>query len=210
MGPARHSREVLAILFILVLIPRSVELRWQGILRLRGGISREEAEKRAASIASRSPAGSTFQMGQGKESAVFMLCGEEHTVQAGEVDFPLVQNEGGITALHLAAAEGEVSVVEGLLELGARTEVGNSDDGDTACHLAAFHGQVQVLRVLAAHGADLGARNFFGATPMHAAAAAGHAEVVKWLQSQGCSGDVKDEEGYTPLDFAGASVAEGL
>ena len=63
-----------------------------------------------------------------------------------DVDVPLVQGET-IVAVHLAAAEGNLAVLEGLVRVGAKIDQAN-EDGDTAAHLAAFNGHVHILEVL--------------------------------------------------------------
>lgn len=125
-------------------------------MRLRGGISMAEMQKRAAEIPlegadddeeQENGVGATFQLvGTGDNSvAVFNLCGERHEVPVANLDMPLLDGQA-TTALQLAAAEGAIAVVEGLLGLGASSSVGN-EDGDTPAHIAAFRGHTKVLEV---------------------------------------------------------------
>ena len=65
------------------------------------------------------------------------------------INLPLVEGDG-TTALHLAASEGELIVVEGLLGMGADSSIPN-DDGDTASHIAAWKGHVDVLQAFLPH-----------------------------------------------------------
>jgi hypothetical protein len=118
------------------------------LLRLRGGISREEMEKRAKShnapsLSSKKEEEQAFIVNI--DTVRFTLCGEEHEMPIVDVDIPLVQGES-LVAIHLAAAEGNLVVFEGLLRVGAKVDQSNSD-GDTAAHLAAFNGNLHILEV---------------------------------------------------------------
>jgi ankyrin repeat protein len=110
------------------------------------------------------------------------------------------------TALHRAAEEGETEVAALLLARGADPNA-RTKDGATPLHLAAYqHGwphwkmvglwdnvpvrtgpvdAAPVVSVLAAHGADVNARDEKGWTPLHWAAYGGHRTVTKALLQAG-------------------------
>jgi ankyrin repeat protein len=68
------------------------------------------------------------------------------------------KNEDGKTALHLAAAEGKVEVVNTLLAAGADKDI-QDKKGNTPLHEAAENGHYGVVKLLVAGGADIRATN---------------------------------------------------
>ncbi|KAG5887833.1 hypothetical protein JTB14_022690 [Gonioctena quinquepunctata] len=70
----------------------------------------------------------------------------------------------GATPLHIAAANGYISVVEFLLDNGVRTDVTDKDDWQPS-HAAACWGHLEVLELLAQAGANLNAKNKHDETP---------------------------------------------
>lgn len=118
---------------------------------------------------------------------------------------PLTQrNTLGLTALHMAAIEGDAAAVERLLGRGADPDArvepkrtATPQSGDTALHLAATP---QVTRILLAHGAKVDARNAEGVTPLMCCA--GDDEQVQLLLQHGASGAARDETGRTALHWA--------
>ncbi|XP_050306434.1 protein phosphatase 1 regulatory inhibitor subunit 16B [Anthonomus grandis grandis] len=70
----------------------------------------------------------------------------------------------GATPLHIAAANGYLSVVDFLLDNGVRTDVKDKDDWQPS-HAAACWGHIDVLEILAQAGANLNARNKNDETP---------------------------------------------
>jgi protein phosphatase 1 regulatory subunit 16A len=66
--------------------------------------------------------------------------------------------------LHIAAANGYLSVVEFLLEHSVRKDVRDKDDWQPS-HAAACWGHLEVLELLAQAGADLNAKNKHDETP---------------------------------------------
>ncbi|XP_030631508.1 protein phosphatase 1 regulatory subunit 16A [Chanos chanos] len=75
------------------------------------------------------------------------------------------RDDHGATLLHIAAANGYVSVGEYLLE--RRVSVEEKDnDGWTPLHAAACWGQLQMVELLVAHGASLNAKSLLDETPL--------------------------------------------
>ena len=84
------------------------------------------------------------------------------------------------TALHVAAAKGNLPIVETLLRAGAA--VGDADlQGQTPLHGAAMGGHEAVARALLMRGARLNAVDNEGNTPLHSAAKYGRTDVVRLL-----------------------------
>nr|XP_046226832.1 protein phosphatase 1 regulatory subunit 16A [Scatophagus argus]XP_046226833.1 protein phosphatase 1 regulatory subunit 16A [Scatophagus argus]XP_046226834.1 protein phosphatase 1 regulatory subunit 16A [Scatophagus argus] len=75
------------------------------------------------------------------------------------------QDENGATLLHIASANGYVSVAELLLEHRAQVEVKDSD-GWTPLHAASCWGQIQMVELLVAHGASLNTKSVLEETPL--------------------------------------------
>ncbi|XP_033494033.1 protein phosphatase 1 regulatory subunit 16A [Epinephelus lanceolatus] len=75
------------------------------------------------------------------------------------------QDANGTTLLHIASANGYVSVAELLLEHRAQVEVKDSD-GWTPLHAASCWGQIQMVELLVAHGASLNAKSVLEETPL--------------------------------------------
>uniref|UniRef100_A0A8D3BNB0 Protein phosphatase 1, regulatory subunit 16A n=1 Tax=Scophthalmus maximus TaxID=52904 RepID=A0A8D3BNB0_SCOMX len=75
------------------------------------------------------------------------------------------QDNNGATLLHIASANGYVSVAEILLENRAEVEVKDSD-GWTPLHAASCWGQMQMVELLVAHGASLDTKSVLDETPL--------------------------------------------
>ncbi|RNF25554.1 e3 ubiquitin-protein ligase MIB2 [Trypanosoma conorhini] len=75
------------------------------------------------------------------------------------------RDEQGRTAVHLAAANGHVGVLELLMEFGPSPDVPNHE-GNTALHFAALNNQLEAARRLLRWGWHASTRNVFGKTPI--------------------------------------------
>lgn len=131
------------------------------------------------------------------------------------------------SALHLAASEGLLEVVEAVLAHPEFSAAGDSDsDGFTALHGAAFRGHLACVRVLltsAKFGTSAGVIGMFDVarpkghwsteaselydlrTALHMASAMGHAEVcdaILTLSPLHCNADVQNRIGATALHMA--------
>ncbi|MFH4974095.1 hypothetical protein AB6A40_000804 [Gnathostoma spinigerum] len=91
-----------------------------------------------------------------------------------------------ITALQVAAAVGNIGIVEYLLDSGADIEKSNQV-GMTAFHHACHNGHINVVRILVQRGANYTKSTYLGATPITLASAGGHIELVKLLLDLGVS-----------------------
>ncbi|MBP7149767.1 MAG: ankyrin repeat domain-containing protein [Acidobacteria bacterium] len=87
-----------------------------------------------------------------------------------------------VTALHLAAEQGQAEIARALLDAGARIDPGADDGRPTPLHVAAGAGHVELVQLLLARGADTKVvESFFNATPAGWAAHAENAEIVALL-----------------------------
>ena len=112
----------------------------------------------------------------------------------------------GTTALHVAAAEGLLSVVERLLNRKAPVSSKNRY-GDTALHSAASHGHQRVFQLLASysHNFVLNAKNMYGWTATHQVTVCGNEDLLRWLVSNPeVNIDLRDQHGRKAIAFAAA------
>ncbi|KAK1792438.1 hypothetical protein P4O66_012383 [Electrophorus voltai] len=110
-------------------------------------------------------------------------------------------NQNGLNALHLAAKEGHVELVEELLERGAEVD-SSTKKGNTALHIASLAGQKEVAKLLVKRGADVNAQSQNGFTPLYMAAQENHLDVVRYLLENGGNQSTATEDGFTPLAIA--------
>lgn len=116
-------------------------------------------------------------------------------------------SEGDVTALHFAAACGQVEAAKLLLEAksnpsacGKRPEIWPLFDPTlTPLHLAADRGHADMVELLIKHGADIEARKFLGQTPIFEAH---DPNVISVLVKAGAKIDEHDFLGFTPLHHA--------
>lgn len=92
----------------------------------------------------------------------------------------------GHSALHWAAASGNLAVVQWLLDAGASANARNSGES-TPVHTAASGGHLAVVEELCTRGADIQAADSDGTTAMDKAVARGRDEVVRFLAARAAS-----------------------
>uniref|UniRef100_A0AAY5ETN1 Ankyrin 2 n=1 Tax=Electrophorus electricus TaxID=8005 RepID=A0AAY5ETN1_ELEEL len=110
-------------------------------------------------------------------------------------------NQNGLNALHLAAKEGHMDLVQELLDRGATVDAATKK-GNTALHIASLAGQGEVVKVLIKRGADINAQSQNGFTPLYMAAQENHLDVVRYLLENGGNQSTATEDGFTPLAIA--------
>ncbi len=112
----------------------------------------------------------------------------------------------GMTALHWAALNGDVAMLEVLLYAGAVAESTTRLGGYTPLHLAGRQGRAATVAALLRAGSDPMRFTDTGVTALHLAAQGGSAEAVAALIDHGAEVDVADRgSSRTPLMFATAS-----
>ncbi|XCA36071.1 MAG: ankyrin repeat domain-containing protein [Wolbachia endosymbiont of Armadillidium vulgare] len=116
-------------------------------------------------------------------------------------DYVDVQNNKGLTPLHVAALKGCDDVAKFLLNFKARVDARVSD-GFTPLHLAAQEGRDGVVELLLNHGADVNAESNDSTIPLQMAAQRGHKNVVEILLNHGADVDAKSNDSATPLLIA--------
>jgi ankyrin repeat protein len=108
------------------------------------------------------------------------------------------RNEYRNTPLHFAAGQGDLKVVQKLIEYGADISA-EGNDRATPLHFASNDKGCSVLRLLLGHGADVHARAEDGQTPLHDASKWGALDVVRMLLEHGADVGAKDNDGRTAL-----------
>ena len=109
----------------------------------------------------------------------------------------------GFSALHLAAVEGHLGLIEYLAKSGARVNQ-RGMYGWTPLHLAARSTCIAPVKMLLSLDADPGLKSRVGNTPLHTAAYRGHVDLADLFLQQGVFVDETDFEGNTPLHGAAA------
>ncbi|XP_065064443.1 protein phosphatase 1 regulatory inhibitor subunit 16B-like [Rhopilema esculentum] len=111
-----------------------------------------------------------------------MLLDLRESVQKGR-DLDL-KDETGATAMHVAAANGYIDVIEFLLDNGAKLDV-TDKDGWQPVHAAACWGHDAVIEILFSHGADLDAKNNDNETPFDLTEDIELIEIMEELKNSG-------------------------
>ncbi|MCU0779544.1 MAG: ankyrin repeat domain-containing protein [Akkermansiaceae bacterium] len=108
----------------------------------------------------------------------------------------------GKTALHWAAAVGNVAVLELLIARGADIEANETPLGRTPLHFAAYGADAKTVAALVAKGASMAAKDATGLQPIHFAAQLGDAEILEFLIGKGADVTMTESHGATPLHLA--------
>ncbi len=111
--------------------------------------------------------------------------------------------------IHDAARKGDVKKIQALLQADPKLVAEQDNSGDTPLHVACLHGQLNAAKVLIDAGADVNAKNNYGAfTPGdlgNVFSSNNHQDPVILLNVHGV--DTRDmKNGYTPLDLCLFSV----
>jgi len=115
--------------------------------------------------------------------------------------------EAGMTSLHFASWQGNLSTVKILLKAGAKVNASNVDE-NTPLILAAHRNQNEVAIVLLNAGAEVNAKNSFGATALHIAAANCNLPLIEILISNGAQPQNVDNNGLNALHHAAMKCSD--
>ena len=126
------------------------------------------------------------------------LCIRE--IRLGDCDPP----EWGMSAVHRAAAVGNTSILELLLNAahGLNLNLRVKHNGLSPLHLATAEGQTAMVSYLAANGADIDAQDKYGRSAMHLVAERDHRDLAQILGVKGVKVNLTDSKGQTPLHAA--------
>lgn len=112
-----------------------------------------------------------------------------------------LQDENGLTPLHIASRGDAINIVKLLLEAGADPKA-KDPRKNTPLHSACYFGNIKTAGLLVKANAELNAQNEYGVTPLHMATRMGQSEVVDLLLGAGADPNAKDYKGLTPLDIS--------
>jgi uncharacterized protein len=134
---------------------------------------------------------------QGDKAAVRDLLNQKEDVNKAQGD--------GMTALHWAASNDDLEMVQLLLNAGANVKAETRLGAVTPLFMACKSGNASIIEALLKAGASASAPDAHGTTPLMMAAAAGGAEAVKVLLEHGADANAKEtSHGQTALMFAAA------
>jgi ankyrin repeat protein len=121
---------------------------------------------------------------QAAEACVKLLLAKNATVD--------VQNDEGVTALHVAAGFGYTKVVIQLLLKNANVNHASKKEV-TPLMLAATHGHLDIVKILVQRGANMNTVDEMGDTALMKATRNGHAAIVEFLLGKGADARVKNQ-----------------
>ncbi|KAK1600670.1 ankyrin repeat-containing domain protein [Colletotrichum navitas] len=119
--------------------------------------------------------------------------------QGVSVDVTL--GDGGDRAVHIAAREGFLPILDRLLAYGADVDIQNVWQ-ETPLHQALQRGQTPTSLTLLSNGASWTITNDKGVTALHSAAKNSTYLLVQYLLDRGADPNVRDKQGQTPLFMA--------
>ncbi|KAL9693700.1 hypothetical protein quinque_012985 [Culex quinquefasciatus] len=103
----------------------------------------------------------------------------------------------GETLLYQAVRNGNLEVIDLLLEFGADVNLGMPCNAETPLHLAVYNKNIKIARHLIEHGADMGAANCVGMTAGHYAIDTNDLHTVKYVLGNGGSLEARDRCSWT-------------
>jgi ankyrin repeat protein len=117
------------------------------------------------------------------------------------INLNLFVYKDGDTALHKAASNDKLEIVELLLQKGADIEA-KDKYGYTVLHKAARYSKLEIVNLLLEKGANIEAKDKYGETALHKAASNNKLEMVELLLQKSADIEAKDKYGYTVLHKA--------
>jgi ankyrin repeat protein len=157
--------------------------------------------------------------GENCPSAIDLAVEQCHTeivkdlLQAGAVIDKAPNHCGVLTNLDLAVLHNNIEIVQALIQAGVdvNEQYFAKDAGRTgfiALMHAANHGYAKMVQTLIAAGANVNAKDSFGATALMEAALYGHLEVVELLLQAGADTKAQTNAGDKASDYAAMDVVQ--
>ncbi|KAG8456500.1 hypothetical protein GDO86_002324 [Hymenochirus boettgeri] len=115
-----------------------------------------------------------------------------------------ITTNDGYTALHIAAQNGYIPMVNFLLENNIDYSP-KPNDKNNPFHLALLYNHMEVVDILLEAKFDINATNMRQQTPLHIAAEQRNIDLVEKLLKAGCDLQIADKQGKTPLGVAARS-----
>jgi ankyrin repeat protein len=113
-----------------------------------------------------------------------------------------LKDSWGRTPASWAAENGNLAIIQHLIESGAKVDTKEETFGQTPLSIAAQNGHTAAVQWLIGKEADIESLNNSGQTPLSVAAQHGHDAVVRLLLSAGADIESKSDSGRTPLSYA--------
>ena len=110
------------------------------------------------------------------------------------------QDENGFTALHYSCDEGNLKIVEILLNANCDPNIKNNEK-ETPLHLASKHGYFDISKLLIENGAIINSYNSEKNTPFHYVCMNNHVELLKYFLTKDPAIDSKNIYGKLPIDL---------
>uniref|UniRef100_A0A6S8ECP5 Uncharacterized protein n=1 Tax=Aplanochytrium stocchinoi TaxID=215587 RepID=A0A6S8ECP5_9STRA len=117
----------------------------------------------------------------------------------GFVDFLESLQEYDLTPLHVAAAMGDVIIVEVLLDAEAEIDACRAEM-ITPLQVAAREGKLKVVELLIERGANVNHVNIYNRNALHVVCYE-NTDIVQLLVDNGVDFTLRDDKGYTPLEL---------
>ncbi|XP_055838959.1 uncharacterized protein LOC129906980 isoform X2 [Episyrphus balteatus] len=112
-----------------------------------------------------------------------------------------IRNDGGFSALHLAAQNGHNQSCREILLAGGDPDIQNNY-GDTALHTACRYGHAGATRILLSASCDSNKANLNGDTPLHIACAMGRRKLTRILLEAGSNTTLQNSQHETARDIS--------
>ena len=119
------------------------------------------------------------------------------------------KDEQGQTALHYAADEGNLKIVEIIIKSNADLN-SRSNIKRTPLHISCNHGYFDISKLLIENGALINVQDNERNTPIHLCVLANHIELLKYLLERCPQADVKNIYNKTPLELATSNEIKGM
>ena len=119
------------------------------------------------------------------------------------VNYRDIEQEGiGESALHIAAANGNLDIVNSIIGRNPNIDIADNF-GETPLHIASKNGRTDVITALINAGANVNSVNFITETPLHLAALKNDSlDVIHKLIDNGARTDITTQDGNTALNLA--------
>ncbi|XP_077389767.1 DNA-binding protein RFXANK isoform X2 [Festucalex cinctus] len=124
-----------------------------------------------------------------------------HQLAAQDMSLLSKQDERGFTPLMWAAAFGEKTVVDLLLEKGADPKI-LARDRESALTLASSGGYADIIEALLRRDVDVNAYDWNGGTPLLYAVRGNHIKCVETLLAKGADMTTESDSGYSAMALA--------
>jgi len=128
---------------------------------------------------------------------------QEEATPESDVDLAKTDSDG-VTLVHIAAENGNVKVLETLVNVGKLSVKLKDERGGEPLLEAAAAGRLLCVKWLVKHGSDVNGCDNRGDTALHLACGFGHVSTIQWLIANGAKINSKTKINVTPLLYATA------